>query len=324
MKVNFFVEDMLFFKYIGCATLARMLAGTIARNPAVDLSWNSFGYDYDVVHYHTFGPLALMDKKYSRGVKVLTAHSTPRLNSGNLAFSETVNHFYPSIYQRFDHIVTISRLCEKEIREIAPDVPTTLIPNGVDREKFRPDPAKRAAFREEYGIGDDERVVLAVAQQTPRKGIYDFLALSHAYPDLRFVWVGGYPYGRLSKEHDAIEGEKCRCGKNVVFTGFVDDIAAPYCGSDVFFMPSHAETFGLVVLEALASGLPVVIRRIPEFEEIFGDVALLFGDRAEAGSLFEDEETLRRQAAHARSFSEHFDIRRIADLHVRLYQELIS
>ncbi|WP_067051899.1 glycosyltransferase family 4 protein [Methanofollis ethanolicus] len=325
MKVNFFVEDMLFFKYIGCATLAKTLYGALAREEAgPEVSWNARGRDFDLVHYHTFGPLALTNKKYSHGVKVLTAHSTPRLNTGNLAFSETVNHFYPEIYGGFDHIITISHLCEEEVHEIAPDVPTTLIPNGVDRERFRPDLAKRAAFRAKYGIGEDERVVLSVAQQTPRKGIHDFLALSHDHPDLHFVWVGGYPYGRFSKDHGRIEEEKERCGKNVTFTGFVDDIAAAYCGADIFFMPSYAETFGLVVLEALASGLPTVVRRIPEFVEIFGDAALFFGDNEEAGTLFGDEAALGRHASLARTFSGKFDINEVADLHMNLYRELIG
>ncbi|WP_243670133.1 hypothetical protein [Methanoculleus chikugoensis] len=114
----------------------------------------------------------------------------------------------------------------------------------MNREKFQPNPEKRAAFREKYGIGgEDEWVVLTVAQQTPRKGIYDFLDLSHKHPDTRFVWVGGFPpYGRLSQDYSMIEEQKSRSGKNVLFTGFVDDITAAYCSADLFFIPpSFAE-----------------------------------------------------------------------------------
>ena len=262
MKINFFVEDMLFFKHVGCATLAKMLYTALAREePCLKVAWNAHGRDFDLVHYHTFGPLALTNKKYSHGVKVLTAHSTPRLNAGNLVFSETVNHFYPEIYGSFDHIITISPLCDKEVHEIVPDVPTTLIPNGVDRERFRPDPAKRAAFRETYGIGEDEWVVLTVAQQTPRKGIYDFLALSHEHQDIRFVWVGGFPYGRFSQDHSLIEERKNCCGENVLFTGFVDDITAAYCSADVFFIPpTQRASDGRP--GSVRDRLPVVARRI--------------------------------------------------------------
>ncbi|MDK2973991.1 MAG: 1,2-diacylglycerol-3-alpha-glucose alpha,2-galactosyltransferase [Methanofollis sp.] len=324
MKVNFFVEDILFFKYIGCSTLARMLAEKLAEDPSLELSWNSFNYDYDIVHYHTFGPLTLMNKKYSRGVKVLTAHSTPRLNNDNLSFSGTVNHFYPGIYQGFDHIITISGPNDQEVHEMVPDVPTTLIPNGVDRDRFRPDPEKRAAFRRKYGIGEEERVVLTVAQQTPRKGIYDFIALSRKHPDVRFVWVGGFPYGTFSKDYKRIEEEKSRCGKNVLFTGFVGDITAAYCSADLFFMPSFAEGLPMVILEAMASGVPVLARRIPEFTENFDGAALFFGCLDDADAVVEDEPLIRRHAAVSRPFTGRFDIGKVADLHVNLYRELVS
>ncbi|TAJ44743.1 glycosyltransferase family 4 protein [Methanofollis fontis] len=323
MKVNFFVEDMLFFKYIGCSTLARMLCRKLRENGYLDLSWNSLSHDHDLVHYHTFGPLALMNKRYSRGVKILTAHSTPRLNEGNLAFSETVNHFYPGIYQGFDHIITISGPNEREVREMAPEVPTTLIPNGVDRNRFRPDAEKRASFRRHYGIGEEERVVLTVAQQTPRKGIYDFIELSKEHPDIRFVWVGGFPYGSFSKDYRRIEEEKSGCGTNVVFTGFVEDITAAYCSADLFFMPSFAEGLPMVILESMASGIPVLARTIPEFIENFDGAALFFENLDQAGAIVEDEPLIRQHAALSRPFTERFDIGRVADLHVHLYQELI-
>ncbi|MCT8337633.1 glycosyltransferase family 4 protein [Methanoculleus sp. Afa-1] len=323
MKLNFFVEDMLFFKYIGCATLAKMLYNALAREESCPkMAWNARGRDFDLVHYHTFGPLALTNRKYSHGVKVLTAHSTPRLNTGNVAFSETVNHFYPNIYGGFDHIITISPLCDAEVHEIAPGVETTLIPNGVDREKFQPNPEKRAAFRKRYDIGEEEWMVLTVAQQTPRKGIYDFLALANRHPDVRFVWVGGFPYGRLSQDYSMIEERKSHAGKNVLFTGFVDDITAAYCSADLFFIPSYAEGLPMVALEAFATGLPVVARRIPEFTGNFSDTAVYFDDTEEAGTLIEDRGLLGRHAALSRPFTEGFDIRTIATRHIDLYREL--
>ncbi|MEG3054967.1 MAG: glycosyltransferase family 4 protein [Methanoculleus sp.] len=323
MKINFFVEDMLFFKHVGCATLAKMLYTALAREePCLKVAWNARGRDFDLVHYHTFGPLALTNKKYSLGVKVLTAHSTPRLNAGNLVFSGAVNHLYPDIYGKLDHIITISSLCDKEVREIAPDVSTTLIPNGVDREKFQPNSEKRAAFRERYGIDEDEWMVLTVAQQTPRKGIYDFLALSHEHQDIRFVWVGGFPYGRFSQDHSLIEERKNCSGENVLFTGFVDDITTAYCSADVFFIPSYAEGLPMVALEAFATGLPVVARRIPEFTENFGDTALYFDQIEEAGMLLKDRNLLEQHASLARPFTERYDIRAIANLHIDLYREL--
>ena len=324
MKINIFVEDLLFFKYIGCSTAAKTLYRELSKMPDMDISWNSKSSDFDVVHYHSFGPLSLLNRKYSRGVKVLTAHSTPRVNQGNLAFSSTINQYYPGIYRRFDHIINISAPCQREIDEMLPDMSSTLIPNGIDREYFRPDDDKREKFRDRFNIDDDEKVVLAVAQQTPRKGIYDFLELSKKHPEIKWVWVGGFPYGIFSADYFQIKKMKKNCSNNVIFTGFVPDITEAYNGADVFFMPSHAETFGLVILEALACGLLVVARNIPEFREIFDDGVHFFGTLDEASTVINDDDSLRKSSEVARQFTEKFDIKHIARMHCDLYRRLIE
>jgi 1,2-diacylglycerol-3-alpha-glucose alpha-1,2-galactosyltransferase len=322
MKVNYFVEDMLFFKYIGCATAARSLYQALHRRQNYEISYNGPGSDYDLVHYHTFGPLALFNKLFNSHVSILTAHSTPRTNVNNLAFSKTINSLYPRIYGSFDHIITISESCQNEIAAMLPDIPTTLIPNGVDREFFRHDPQKRKNFRMRFDIPEDQRVVLTVAQQTPRKGIYDMMELAREYPDTIWVWVGGFPYGIFSKEYFRIQHIKKKCGENMIFTGFVPDIIEVYSAADIFFMPSHAETFGLVILEALSSGLPVIARDIPEFREIFGSHLEYFNERAEAGKKISDDSIFDEHARTARDATERFDINRIAEMHDKLYQKL--
>ena len=192
----------------------------------------------------------------------------------------------------------------------------------MDREKFQPNSEKRAAFRERYGIDEDEWMVLTVAQQTPRKGIYDFLALSHEHQDIRFVWVGGFPYGRFSQDHSLIEERKNCCGENVLFTGFVDDITAAYCSADVFFIPSSAEGLPMVALEAFATVFrlsPGGSLSSPRTLEILPAIARSI---EEAGILLKDRNLLEQHASLARPFTERYDIRAIANLHIDLYREL--
>ncbi len=324
MKVNIFVEDFRFLRYIGCATAARTLYNHLALLPDMEVSRNLYHGDFDLTHYHTFGPWAMYHLKFTEGAKVLTAHSTPRLNEGNVAFSKRINTVYPKIYRQFDHIITISEPCHRETEQLVPDVPKTLIPNGIDRKYFKRDKKKRKSFRDEYGIDPGRRVVLSVGQQTPRKGIYDFFKLADQHPEMTWIWVGGFPYGTFSKDYAKIQMLKIHSHENVIFTGVIDDISRVYSGADIFFMPSHAETFGLVIVEALSAGLPVIARDIYEFREIFGDSILFFRETDEARDLFADDAALQRCAARARASTEKYDITLIAKRHQQLYRELIE
>jgi 1,2-diacylglycerol-3-alpha-glucose alpha-1,2-galactosyltransferase len=324
MKITFYVEDMLFFKYIGCATVAKTLYRQLASMDGVTMSWKGLPNRADLVHYHTFGPLALVNRRMAKGKTVLTAHSTPRINIGNISRAKIINKRYPKIYRKFDHIITISRPCHEEVTAMVPDIPITFIPNGVNREFFKRDEEKRAAFRDMYHIPDDQEVVLSVAQLTPRKGLYDFLALTRMFPEKTFVWVGGFPYGALSKDWMRIRRLKRRCSDNVIYPGYVRDIISPYSAADVFLMPSYAETFGLVILEALSCGLPVIARDIPEFHDVFGDHILFFQTREEISTLLQDRPRLSSCASGARAFTTYFDIRDIAERHLALYRELMN
>jgi glycosyltransferase involved in cell wall biosynthesis len=203
-------------------------------------------------------------------------------------------------------------------------MPVTLIPNGIDREKFSFSREKRAAFRERFGIGEDEQVALAVAQLTPRKGLYDFFSLAASNPGTRFVWVGGFPYGAFSKDYRKIRFSRRRSGKNVIFPGHIRDIVSAYSGADVFLMPSYAETFGLVILEALSCRLPVIARDIPEFRDIFGSSILYFSNIGDAARLLREEKELSRVASGARDSTAQFDIRRTARAHFDLYRSLVE
>jgi 1,2-diacylglycerol-3-alpha-glucose alpha-1,2-galactosyltransferase len=322
MRINYIVEDFSVFKYIGCATAARAIYRNMPRDADLDLSWNSAARGVDLAHFHTFGPLALGYRLYTKGVKVLTAHSTPHTNLGNIGLSGFVNSLYPPIYRGFDHVITVSEPCDREIRAMLPGMETTMIPNGVDRRVFQRYGDKRRAFRAALGADEDETVVLTLGQQTPRKGIYDFLDIAARTPDVIWVWVGGFPYGRLSKDYSRIEREKRKATENVVFTGFVPDVTEAYSGADLFFFPSKAETFGLVILEALASGLPVVARGIPELREIFGDAVAFFETPDDAKELVLSKDRLRLSGEKAREFTERFDVRIIAEAHAKLYRRL--
>jgi len=322
-KVNFVVEDMFYFKYIGCATAAKTLHREINKSGTWNATWNEQNNAL-ISHYHTFGPLALYARYQSTGINVLTAHSTPRVNIGNIAGTDLINQVYPYIYKKFDHIITISQACEDEIKTLIPDIAVTRIPNGLDREKFKRDKEAGAQFRETYGITEDETLVLNVAQVSPRKGIYDFLEVAKRCPDKKFVWVGGFPYGILSTNYLSVKQAQNKAPENVIFTNFIPDVVHAYSGADIFFMPSYAETFGLVILEALACELPVIARDLTEFKEVYGSSISFFSNIDEACNAISDEKTLSILKSSARDATSPYDIVDIAKQTTELYTELLE
>jgi len=159
-------------------------------------------------------------------------------------------------------IVTLTTRGEADLvalyGRVGPRVVT--IPNGVDLQRFRPpDAPERERLRGEYGLGGDERVAVFVAHDLPRKGIdHAIAALVHA-PGVLLLVVGG-----VASTIDAARASAERRGvaARVLFVGPRHDVERFFAMSDMLVFPSGYETYGLVVLEALASGLPVVATRV--------------------------------------------------------------
>jgi glycosyltransferase involved in cell wall biosynthesis len=133
-----------------------------------------------------------------------------------------------------------------------------LWPRGVDCDLLRPDRPGRARVREALGFGPDDVVIGYVSRIAVEKNVaYLVKALelvAEARPGVRFLFVGDGP---ARAEHEA------RMGSRACFVGYKsgEDLADHYAAADIFAFSSLTETFGNVVLEALASGLPVVALR---------------------------------------------------------------
>lgn len=166
-----------------------------------------------------------------------------------------------------DVLTTISRYTRGRVAAaFGPFAALELLPPGVDTVRFRPDPAARAVLRRRYGLGDAP-VVTCLSRLVARKG-QDALVRALApvrarVPGTRLLLVGDGPaeprLRRLAAEHEVRE--------HVVFAGAVPagELAAHHAVGDVFALPCRmrgggldVEGLGIVLLEAAASGLPVV------------------------------------------------------------------
>lgn len=146
----------------------------------------------------------------------------------------------------------------------APAHKVEVIPAGVNLDMFSP--VERDYARRELDIGE-ENVILYVGRIEPLKGIDILLRavpLLECAGDLRVLVVGGNPSGDTEMERLKRISRELGIQDSVTFTGPVpqDQLPAYYSAADVYVLPSHAESFGLAALEAMACGTPVVVSRV--------------------------------------------------------------
>ena len=324
MRVNIRVENYGSFKYVGCSTAGVMLYEGLSKIPGVEVEFNSREHDHDITHCHTIGPGAFLSQMRAKGSTLLTVHSVPSLNNGNLAVASLINKFYKPMYSRYDGLITLTDYSEEEIHEMLPGKKTYRMTNCVNRDRFRPDKEKRAVFREKYGLSEDDKVILQVAQQTPRKGIYDYIEMAGRLPEYKFVWIGGFSYGAFSSEKKEVERRKAKAPSNMIFPGFVEDVAAAYAAADVFWIPSYKEIMPMSILEALSSGLPVIARELHEYRSLYPGIAAYYEKNDDLIPLLADDEMLKTAAAGARGSVERNDMNNVAKMHVELYKEILA
>jgi len=150
-----------------------------------------------------------------------------------------------------------------------------IIPNGVKLARFADDPVLRDGTRqrlsEEWGIARDATLCLTVGRLAPQKG-HDVLipAIPHivaAHPNVHFIWAGEGP----SKKALIRQLETYHCADRVTFLGLRDDIPALLQAADYFVHPARFEGQPFSLLEAMASGLPVISTTASGIREVIED-----------------------------------------------------
>jgi glycosyltransferase involved in cell wall biosynthesis len=172
--------------------------------------------------------------------------------------------------QRYRRLVAISERVRTELKEYygVPDDRIVTIPNGINLSRFTPGNAKdKTSIRREFGVPDDAPLVLFVGSRFRIKGLkYAIEALNKMDVRAYLLVVGddnNAPFKQLA--------EQLGVSDRVIFAGGRDDLPAIYPAADVFLLPTLYETFALVCLEAMASGLPVVASPVGGIEDYLRD-----------------------------------------------------
>ena len=229
--------------------------------------------DIDIIHGHYLFPAgaAAVEVGNAHGIKTyVTAHGSDMFEVYKK--QPVMRSTIKNVLKRADVVLAVSNALRHEI--IATGVSgiadkTKICWNSVDIDKFSPN--NDYSFKKEFKL-EDKPIVLFVGNLIKRKNVDSLLeAKKIAYSDYYLVIVGDGPlFKKLNKK---VEEENIR---DVIFAGSRNDVENIIPSCDVLVLPSFSESFGLVLIEALACGKPVIGSNVGGITEIITeDVGLL-------------------------------------------------
>lgn len=228
--------------------------------------------DADVVHINTVLPRSyfLARKLRKRGIPlVYHAHSTQEdfRNSyiGSNLVAKIFKWWIKKCYTKGDVIITPTPYSKGLLEGYGIKKEIFAISNGIDLDEYARNESAGAEFRKKYGFSDSDKVVMSAGLLIKRKGVCDFAELARRLPQYKFIWFGDANLKFVGKE---IRNTVKNPPTNLIFAGYVDkkSLQAALSGSNLFLFPSYEETEGIVVLEALASNIPTLLRNIPVYD----------------------------------------------------------
>jgi len=230
---------------------------------------------HDIVHINTIFPnsffKAIMERL--RGKKVVYyAHSTQEdfRNSfkGSNLFAPIFKWWIKRCYNLGHVLITPTEYSKSLLTGYGIKKKIVPLSNGIDLSIYKKDDEGGRRFRHRYGFSVWDKVIISVGHYINRKGIKDFVALAKAMPEYKFIWFGySAPALCTPDVNDCLKS----IPSNLLLPGLAsqEELRDAYSGSDLFLFMTYEETEGIVLLEALAMKLQVLIRDIPIYQKDF-------------------------------------------------------
>ena len=285
--------------------------GNVLRLPGLELKW-LYGYKLstpyhfsardeiknmhlDVIHVHTefgVGMFGRIVAKYLNIPVVTTYHTmyedyTHYVNRFEIdevdkVTKKVVSTFSRSISDSAQAVISPSEKTKETLLKYGVKTPIYVIPTGLNFDKFHPDnidPQQVQAIREQYGIHEDERLIVFVGRIAQEKSI-EIPIEGFRYvkdPKIKLMIVGG---GQQLEELQEMV-KRYHLEQQVIFTDkkLPEEVPAYYACADCFVSASLTETQGMTYIEALACGLPVFAR----YDDVLKDLVI----EEDSGFLFE-------------------------------------
>jgi phosphatidyl-myo-inositol alpha-mannosyltransferase len=277
---------------------------------------------FDVLHLHEpWIPIVsrqLLSR--SKAVNIGTFHARLPDTRVSKTIERVIKPYTKSILKYIDFFTAVSDPAAQYLRHLA-KVDVQLIPNGIDLKKYKPDTS--ASF--------DKPTIFYVGRLEKRKGvkylIKAFKLLQHRLPDVQLL-IGGTGPDREKLEALVAEQQI----PNVQFLGYLEDAEKIRFmqKADVFCSPAlYGESFGIVLLEAMACATPVVAGANPGYQTVLGGTGALgivnskdASDFARRLEIFLTNQDLRKMwQGWAKDYIKQFDYSHIVDQYEALYNE---
>jgi 1,2-diacylglycerol 3-alpha-glucosyltransferase len=240
---------------------------------------------WDIIHIHT--PF----RAHQLGVRLAKRLGVPAVETYHTYFEQYIGHYLPwfpapllralaralsrRLCHQVDHLFVPSQQMTEVLEGYGVRTPATVLPTGIDLAEFRG--GDGAAFRARMGIDPGRPTLVTVSRLAVEKNIALLLAacrrLVAEFPDLAFIIAGEGPDAPRLERMAAAYG----LGRNVFFCGNLDrrtTLLDCYRAGDVFVFASPTETQGLVLIEAMALGVPIVSTAV------MGTATVLEGSRS--------------------------------------------
>ncbi|RLF44328.1 MAG: glycosyltransferase family 1 protein [Thermoplasmata archaeon] len=294
--------------------------------------------DFDIVHaHHAFSRLSLLSLSIASKFNIpsiLTTHTVSFFPDYEY-FWQFISYVYPRYrltISKANKIIAVSNAAKKFISYFT-NKEAIVIPNGVSIEKFKP--RARSYARKKAGVNGSP-IILYVGRLVPKKGLDTLITsmkkIVEKYPHAKLYIAGKGNLLPFLKTMTSILGIE----KNVEFLGFVEEnvLFYLYNSADVFVLPSiTGESFGIVLLEAMASGLPIVASNVGGIAEVLenGEYGLLVepGNSKELAkaiiTVLENKDLRSKLAKEGRKVAEEkYAWEKVADKIIEVYSSLVE
>lgn len=240
--------------------------------------------DFDAVHIHGFGHLlcdfASIICRFFGCKYILTIHGFPKEPLRRRGLLKVIFDFYSKslgayLIKNASKTVAVSSSVAVECLTYVPENKIEVIKNSIDFKNYLESPYSEIDSRVKFGLSG-KKVLLCIGRLSEAKG-FQFVILSLrrlkvVFPNVHLVIVGkddGYGYSKILKKKVIEEGVESA----VTFTGGVseEEKVALLWLADIVLIPSTEEAFGIVALEALAAGAPIVASQIGGLKEILSN-----------------------------------------------------